>query len=524
LAQSVYFIDDPFISLRFAANLVDFGELTFNRGERVEGYSNLLYVLIHTLVFLVRGTVPDAAQAIDVAALLCLHASGAELAVLCVLARTAGDEQTRSAWWLAAVLTCACWPFAFWAVAGMETPLEGLLYVSSVAAIASLAVPGTGAGPLVTLAFLFAGIVLLRFEGALVVLPVTALVALWLWRQKRTRVALGFVSAILIGIALYHISRTLYFGAFLPNTYVAKATGGSAVHRVLSGLSYTLAWIAAQLGVAALLVLALAPGRSDRSLRQWVEHGLERPAELSAIVLLTSKLALVSWGGGDWMPGWRMLLPTAPFAFFLVGRVLASVASTARTGQLGQWLAALCVMVALVLVSRPGLATFGAPDAAGDEVGQLRKLPRGYVEMGALLERAFGAKAAEVAVGEAGLIPYVARSVRFMDLFGLVDRDMARQPGGMHQRVHITHFLERAPTAVVMAHLHRSPPFGQYQYGRELLTSARFHAAYRRIQIGREQDEAGWAVYLRSSLSAPDFELAWVGDDPLRAMTMRRPQ
>ena len=49
LAHALYYrglIDDAFISFRYAANLVDGHGLVFNHGERVEGYTNLLWVLI----------------------------------------------------------------------------------------------------------------------------------------------------------------------------------------------------------------------------------------------------------------------------------------------------------------------------------------------------------------------------------------------------------------------------------------------------------------------------------------------
>src|SRR5688500_1706387 len=47
--------DDAYISYRYARNLADGAGLTFNPGERVEGYSNLLYVLLLTPVFLFAG-------------------------------------------------------------------------------------------------------------------------------------------------------------------------------------------------------------------------------------------------------------------------------------------------------------------------------------------------------------------------------------------------------------------------------------------------------------------------------------
>src|SRR5689334_12867356 len=47
--------DDAYISYRYAQNLVAGQGLVFNPGERVEGYSNLLYVLLLTPAFLVTG-------------------------------------------------------------------------------------------------------------------------------------------------------------------------------------------------------------------------------------------------------------------------------------------------------------------------------------------------------------------------------------------------------------------------------------------------------------------------------------
>ena len=38
--------DDAFISFRYADNLVRHGALVFNPGERVEGYTNFLWVLL----------------------------------------------------------------------------------------------------------------------------------------------------------------------------------------------------------------------------------------------------------------------------------------------------------------------------------------------------------------------------------------------------------------------------------------------------------------------------------------------
>jgi len=41
-----FVVDDAFISFRYAQNLLDGHGLVFNPGEQVEGYSNLLWILL----------------------------------------------------------------------------------------------------------------------------------------------------------------------------------------------------------------------------------------------------------------------------------------------------------------------------------------------------------------------------------------------------------------------------------------------------------------------------------------------
>src|SRR5690606_11734606 len=58
IAHAVHFDfinDDAFISFRYADNLVRHGELTFNPGERVEGYTNFLWTMVMAGVLALGG-------------------------------------------------------------------------------------------------------------------------------------------------------------------------------------------------------------------------------------------------------------------------------------------------------------------------------------------------------------------------------------------------------------------------------------------------------------------------------------
>lgn len=511
-AEPAAFVDDTFISLRYAANLANGGELTFNRGVRVEGYSNFLDVVVHALTFRWHGGVPDAATAIDEAVVFVMGITLLEVLVLWWLSRD--EEPDGTAWYYAWLITMASWPFAYWASAGLETPVEGLLYLGILKACppASRGRPGA----LVVMALLLVGVTLLRFEGVIVALAVAAAIAWDVVRARRPKSALAFAGSVLAVAAGYHFWRLAYFGMVMPNTFVAKATGGSLVTRLRSGVRYCGSWVSLLGGGLVVAGVATLMARVDRrSFRLWAAD----PVRRIALLVIGVKIALVTWGGGDWMPGWRMLLPITPLALFLAVRAALDLLDAPYRQRPGGIPA--LVLAAFVFVCGQGIAPSLMPydDLGGS--GHLRRLPRGYVLAGELLERAFGSAHEEVAIGEACLVPYEAIDVRFMDLFGLVDRDMALQPGFMHNRVHVAHFLERAPAAVLFAHLEAPPPYGPYQYGPELLKSRAFHRAYRMIDAGPELESAGWGLYMRRDLDPHARSLEWAPVDAREASASR---
>jgi hypothetical protein len=532
-SQSIYFVDDSCISMRFAANLVEHGELSFNPGERVEGYSNLLHLLAEAALFVLRGGVPDAVAGLDLIVPLAFFFALLQAALLWRLERAAKDPLDAEAWYYAGTLAVAAWPFAFWATAGLETPIEGFFYVALVAAAARLETadgePSAGgvAGArrrrwlaLAVMATMLAGITLVRFEGVLVAVAASAALSLPLARRNAPRAALALVGFTLTVGSAYHLWRFVYFGQLMPNTYVAKATGGWALQRLAAGANYAGGWFAQLGGSVALATLAAWAARTEPRARAALADLAHRPVWIAALAITVTKVALVVFGGGDWMPGFRMLVPVTPLALFLTLRALGG--SWVRGGSLRPTGGTAALFAAgLYLCSHTSGLAFPFRDGLPNEAGRLKKVPRASLEVARVLERGFGGSGEEVAVGEAGLVPFEARHVRFMDLFGLVDRDMARQAGAMHRKVHVEHFLERRPMAVVFAQLHYRPPYGQFQYATELLPSPRFHGAYRRVALGAEVEALGWALYLRRDANPAAYALRWAEHDPLAEPTIK---
>ena len=227
------------------------------------------------------------------------------------------------------------------------------------------------------------------------------------------------------------------------------------------------------------------------------------------------KVALVVWGGGDWMPGWRMLLPVTPIALFLIFRsLLASVEDgpallTSRSGAIA--------LALLVVVCGRGNAEFSPPHGTlPDEAGGGKKIPKNYVEAGRFLERTLGGSTEEVAIGEAGL--FLSRrwtSASWTSLASSTATWRDSRDGCTTVSTPRT-CSERAPGAVMFAHLQLLPPYGPYQYGPELLASPAFHAAYRLVDVGPDLEAFGWALYLRRDVDPSAHGLAWADHDSLR--------
>ena len=153
-------IDDAYISFRYAENLSQGHGLVFNVGERVEGYSNLLWILI-LAPFARRDLTP-------VAEILGLGCCISTLLLAVWGLRRVLRVQSGAAAAFVALLLASSGYFAAWSVAGMESGLHALLLL---AAWLRGAIEFQAEKPKRPLsALLFGALAMTRPEGALVAL------------------------------------------------------------------------------------------------------------------------------------------------------------------------------------------------------------------------------------------------------------------------------------------------------------------------------------------------------------------
>ncbi|HYX23309.1 MAG TPA: hypothetical protein VFC23_04085, partial [Thermoanaerobaculia bacterium] len=258
--------DDAYISYRYSQHLASGQGLVFNPGERVEGFSNLLYVL---LLAPAAALVPaDRLYAVS-AGLNVLFA----LVTLIVLHRFARRRLGPRAAGALALVIALCPPLWVWVASGLETPLVLLLQIATwvlVERTVEEKEEGESGGRtavlgLCLLCLIAALCVLVRVDGFIT--PLLAAGFLVLRGRWRTALAVtGAAGATFAGTVLWRLS---YYGWPLPNTYYAKVSGALPLRLEAGGLQVVSILLGTGMMVSlAALVVAGVQGLRGFSLRQ----------------------------------------------------------------------------------------------------------------------------------------------------------------------------------------------------------------------------------------------------------------
>jgi len=310
--QIAFFVDDAFITFRFARNWAEWGTPVFNAfelapsGQPVEGFSNLLWAAV--LAAFHRG-------GLDLPGITAtLQFVFAALTVVLVARFARVRLGLGPIGQIAAPLVLATSaPFVAWSSGGMETSLFTLLLAGLLFEALRQEGDGVRRGLVLSaqLGALGAGVILVRAEGVLWVLGVGIAVAAGEFarsgrglrglevRRRRLLIALVIVGVVTLAQALW---RQSVYGAWLPNTVAAKTGGGIEV--MGRGARQVASWALICVTPIAAVVLAVPALR----------HTAER-ARVAAAACLVLALGFATYNvlvGGDWMPFFRFLAPAAP--------------------------------------------------------------------------------------------------------------------------------------------------------------------------------------------------------------------
>jgi hypothetical protein len=407
-----YVVDDAYISFRVLREFLAGNGLVYNVGEHVEAYSNFLWLLLLS---------PGAALGLDPVSLS--RALGLICTLICMvctwgLARQLAPRGPAAI--IAVLLMASLTPFAFWSMAGLETPLVAAL----IAAMAWSLFREAAGAPAWPTGLLMALLALARPEMILLV------VATWIWEiagrwseGKRGPALLTRNVWLHIGITAlayvpYTAWRRAYYGNLLPATVRAKSTG-LHTHTVVRGGYYLAQFVAAPgvLPTMALAVIGVA--------LLWRGVQRNRMYYLAGIVL--GYAALMFLGGGDWMPQSRLFVHILPFLLVLAGYGAGSLILWLRDalGDRWVWQGALAGLLALQI----GVGLFDSVDPNGSLAGGIGTPPANV----AWLKEVRPGETIEVV--EAGILAYKSPlRTRVVDMVGLANDTIAnlpsRFPGG----------------------------------------------------------------------------------------------
>jgi arabinofuranosyltransferase len=416
--------DDAFISFRYAKNLATGYGLVFNRGERVEGYTNFLWVLLLAGAWKISSNLVLVSKTVGIFSncltLLCSYH-------LCRMLRT----KTGPLHGLALVLIGGSTAFVRSGFDGLETPLFTMLLCGGVLAYLKGLRASTakkGEGWLAGSSLIFALLVLTRPDGGLAY-GLTWLHAAWRFRSCQKNLVIFSLPMLLLFLP-YFAWRWHYYGFILPNTYYAKGPGSIALYA--HGAARIRNFLGKETGG---ILIASAVGLSIL---------LFPTLETTVIGLAAgSRLIFTFWSGGVTAGYFHFLVPALPLIWILIEWVLYAWMQAAQQGTRGSFL--LVSLFGLLFAGQVlDFVHYRSQYIEPERVG----LEHAHISLGCWL-KANSPPGATVAVGDIGAIGYFS-GLRVLDLDGLVDTHIAHLPGTFGTKTDPHYVLAQSPDFIVL--------------------------------------------------------------------------
>ncbi len=413
-----YAADDAFISFRYARNLAEGEGLVWNPEERLEAYSNFLWIVLLAAAYKAGLPIVLSAKVLSIASgvglLFLVYYLGREIA------------GSHAPLWLAPFLLAFNRDFVFWMPSGMETVFYSFLLAA--AAYRYLCESAHRSGfPWSSILFLF--VALCRPEGIVFFLA-TVLFDLTYWRRMRWQAFLLF----LIPFVAYHVWRVVYFGDFLPCPYYAKI---GSDQRFLLGAAYVGGYLVKYLPffVVVSLTLLFPPEETGRI--------------LYLVWLALAGVGAALWMDGDWMWHFRLLVPVTVFLCVLsvpaVGGLLRSSSAVDCRAVWPVTVFGLLFLHQVTGIPARDFVRFSPKPMSGCLEGEMTVAMK---SLGTWINE--NSQPSDwIAVNHAGALPFYAKRPA-IDMTGLCNRHISRLPGGRHEKYDPDYVLSQNPKYIVL--------------------------------------------------------------------------
>jgi len=402
--------DDALISLRYLHRFLHGEGLTWTDGVRVEGYSNLLWILLLASLGVFKVDLIAAARILGIACMATVM-----LSALWWYTRT--DPLKKAFLPLATGLLffCLAAPTAVWAIGGLEQPLCAALLGFAIPMCFAVVESDDLRLDKTLLASLMLGLLCITRPDAPIFTVAAVAACILAWRFSQHKRPIRTLLVLLIFPVFFYagqiVFRYFYYGEIVPNTALVKFT--PSMNHFILGMQYV---ANGMLSLAPFSLIAVASMIASL----WSRQARGRTILLLAMTVLW--LLYVATIGGDIFPSWRHLVPVVViFTYAIIeGALLAS--SYLETKYAGYRPAFVAGMVALFSV----YLYFQFTDQRNRQAVLERWEWEGK-DIALILKTAFSRQQPLMAVTEAGCLPYWSE-LPSLDMMGLNDYYLPRHP------------------------------------------------------------------------------------------------
>jgi len=329
--QLRWICDDAFITMRYVKNFVEGKGLVYNVGERVEGYTHFLWLM------LLAAAKAIGFDPVDASIWLGIAAYAGVLVLLLAISRREHKKNSKALWLpIAAALFALNYDAAVWASGGLETSFYALLilaafylwFYSKFSEQRRLLLSGVA----------LALVALTRPDGVLFTATAVLLLAVRgiKWKQSLSSISKSIgillLPSVIVGVP-YLLWKYFYYGDILPLTYYAKSAGEDYFSQGFFYIwLYFRVYFVSAIAFIAAIVLLFRKRNNDGQSTEDLHRGSPYITALSATVVYL--VIFVARVGGDFMFA-RFIIPVVPFIYFVIERGVNRVPSKVMWPRVG---------------------------------------------------------------------------------------------------------------------------------------------------------------------------------------------
>jgi len=456
--------DDALISLRYAERFIEGKGLTWNDGEYVEGYSNLLWILLISSISYIGV---DLLDTVRIAGLLLILA----IPVVTILFYYDKDRHQLSSLFISMAFYVLAAPLAVWSIGGLEQPLLAFLLVISIITFDCFIEHRKNAYIILT-SICLGFMVLTRPDAPLFVIAFVLALVLSNHSSAKLRIrgAVLITTITFSFFAAQMIFRLFYYGDILPNTAYVKLTPSG--NHLINGLVYVFSALAFMFPYLPLIAFIIWKNIKGKSIS---------PLILLLVISLLIYLTYLVSIGGDVFPAYRHFIVVI-VVFFVVLVKYSDIVNdfiillTNYINLKNPTFIIVAIILSFALLQIGNHASRRAKHERWEWIGK---------ELAETLKEAFSNKQPLLAVTAAGCIPYWSK-LPALDMLGLNDKHIAKNRprdigSGMlgHELGDADYILDRKPDLIIF----NVGEFPTFRPGRDLVKKSEFHALYKPFKI-----------------------------------------